>query len=101
MTTIAQQRKEYVAELDVAEFEESELTVEAVGSQITVRGNDWLEEVFRLPNDVDVDHVRALYEHGTLTIHAPRATLERRQISIEHARPRPRRATLHVVPHRP
>ena len=90
---------EYVIELDVADFTEPEITVEAVGPQLTIRGDqldtnddgdtpfrlhERLEETFRLPDDADVDGVKVFYTHGTLEIHAPRRTLVPRCLPIEH-----------------
>lgn len=90
---------EYVVELDVADFTESELTVEAVGPRLTVRGDqsgtaqntgepfrlqERLEESFRLPDDADLEGVTVFYKHGTLEIHAPRRELDARLLPIEH-----------------
>jgi HSP20 family molecular chaperone IbpA len=94
--------REYVVELDVSDFLESELDVELVGARITVRGNqtqdpgddgipfrlqERLEESFRLPDDVDTDRIRVWYGHGTLEIRAPRSRLEPRKMPIEHRSP--------------
>lgn len=94
--------REYVVELDVSDFLESELDVELVGSRITVRGDqspdpgddgipfrlqERLEETFRLPDDVDTDRIKVLYGHGTLEIRAPRSGLEPRAVPIEHRSP--------------
>jgi HSP20 family molecular chaperone IbpA len=90
---------EYVVELDVSDFLESELDVELVGSRITVRGDqsqnpedngtpfrlhERLEESFRLPDDADADLIKVFYGHGTLEIRAPRSRLEPRAVPIEH-----------------
>jgi HSP20 family molecular chaperone IbpA len=89
---------EYVIELDVADFTEKELFVEALGPRLTVRGDqleteeddgkpfrlhERLEESFRLPDDADAGRVTVYYKHGTLEIHAPRTTLEPRRLPIE------------------
>jgi HSP20 family molecular chaperone IbpA len=88
--------REYLIELDVSDFTESELAVEACGPRLTVRGDqlalaeddgkafrlhERLEESFRLPDDADADAIEVFFTHGTLEIHAPRATP--RRISIE------------------
>jgi HSP20 family molecular chaperone IbpA len=89
---------EYLIELDVSDFTESELTVEALGPRLTVRGDqqetaeddgkpfrlhERIEESFRLPDDADADQIKVLYKHGTLEIHAPRTKLEPRLVPIE------------------
>lgn len=94
--------REYVIELDVSDFLESELEVEAAGLRITVRGDqvqepgdytaalrlhERLEESFRLPDDADADLIKVFYTHGTLEIHAPRSRLEPRAVPIEHRSP--------------
>lgn len=94
--------REYVIELDVADFLESELEVEAAGLRITVRGDqvqepgdytaalrlhERLEESFRLPDDADAGLIKVFYTHGTLEIHAPRSRLEPRAVPIEHRSP--------------
>ena len=94
--------REYVIELDVSDFLESELVVEAVGPQIRVRGDqvpepgddtaalllyERLEESFRLPDDADADLIQVFYTHGTLELHAPRTKLEPRAVPIEHRSP--------------
>jgi HSP20 family molecular chaperone IbpA len=90
---------EYVIELDVADFTENELSVEALGRKLTVRGDqeetveddgkafrlhERLEESFSLPDDADADRIKVFYEHGTLEIHAARTRVEPRRLSIEH-----------------
>jgi HSP20 family molecular chaperone IbpA len=94
--------REYVIELDVSDFLESELEVELVGTRITVRGDqlqdpgddgipfrlqERLEESFRLPDDVRTDGIRVWYGHGTLEIRAPRTRREPRTVPIEHRSP--------------
>jgi HSP20 family protein len=93
---------EYVVELDVSDFLESELDVELLGARITVRGDqlqdpgddetpfrlhERLEESFRLPDDVDTDRIKVLYGHGTLEIRAPRSAVAPRAVPIEHRSP--------------
>lgn len=90
---------EYLIELDVPEFAESELSVEAVGPTLTVRGNqletpgdagtafhlhERLEESFRLPDDADLDQIKVCYGHRALEIRVPRKQLEPRRLPIEH-----------------
>jgi HSP20 family molecular chaperone IbpA len=92
-------RCEYVIELDVSDFAESELSIEALGPRLTVRGehtetggerrepfrlHERLEESFRLPDDADDDLLEVVYDHGTLEIHAPRTRLEPRSLPIDH-----------------
>ena len=89
----------YVITLDVADFAESELSVEAFGRRVTVRGEqletieddgkafrlrEQLRESFRLPDDAAADLIKVVYKHGTLEIRAPRTRLEPRQLPIEH-----------------
>ena len=89
---------EYVIELDVSDFTESELTIEALGPVVTVRGDqlaakgdeglafrlhERLEESFRLPDDAEPEQMKAFYKHGTLELHAPRAPLARHAVPIE------------------
>jgi HSP20 family molecular chaperone IbpA len=96
---VREEAGEYLIELDVADFTESELTVEALGPRLTVRGDqletveddgkafrlhERLEETFRLPDDADANQTKVFYKHGTLEIHAPRTQLEPRQLPIEH-----------------
>jgi HSP20 family molecular chaperone IbpA len=90
---------EYVIELDVADFGESELVVEMLGRRLTVRAeqvevaeddgkafrlHERLEESFRLPDEVDPEDLRVFFARGTLEIHAPRTRLEPRELPIEH-----------------
>jgi HSP20 family protein len=93
---------EYVIELGVSDFLESELSVDVVGLRVLVRGEqveeqdeetapfrlrERLEETFRLPDDADPDLITALYAHGTLELHVPRTKLAPRQVPIEHRSP--------------
>ena len=99
---VREDAREYVIELDVSDFTEGELRVDAVGPRITVRGDqlqiaeddgkafrlhERLEELFRLPDDADADQIKVFYKHGTLEIHAPRSSLEPRAVPIEHRSP--------------
>jgi HSP20 family molecular chaperone IbpA len=81
---VREEAGEYLIELDVSDFAESELTVEALGPVIDVRLDERRDESFRLPDDADVAGIRVVYEHGKLDIHAPRARLEPRRLPIEH-----------------
>jgi HSP20 family molecular chaperone IbpA len=96
---VREEAGEYLIELDVADFTETELSVEALGPRLTVRGDqletveddgkafrlhERLEETFRLPDDADADQTKVFYKHGTLEIHAPRTRLQPRQLPIEH-----------------
>jgi HSP20 family molecular chaperone IbpA len=89
---------EYVVELDVADFTAAELTVEALGPAIAVRGEqieteadsgqpfrirERLEETFRLPDDVDLDTLDVRHKHGILELHATRTRLEARRLPID------------------
>jgi HSP20 family molecular chaperone IbpA len=89
----------YVIELDVPDFTKAELSVEALGPCITVRGDqqetesdkgkafrihERLEESFRLPDDADVDRVHVFLKHGALEFRVPRLPLTRRPLPIEH-----------------
>jgi HSP20 family molecular chaperone IbpA len=89
----------YLIELDVSDFTERELSLEALGPCITVRGeqletpedegmsfrlHERLEESFRLPDDADLDAINVHYRHGVLAIEVPRRRLEPRAIPIEH-----------------
>jgi len=99
---VREKPREYVIELEVSDFTESELVVEALGPRLTVRGDqlesteydyqafrlhERLEESFRLPDDADADHVKIFYKHGTLEIHVPRTRLEPRRLPLEHRSP--------------
>ena len=94
--------REYVIELDVSDFLESELVIDVVGPRVTVHGDqvqeqdddtaafrlqERLEESFRLPDDAVVDLMKAYYARGTLELHVPRREIEPRRIPIEHRSP--------------
>jgi HSP20 family molecular chaperone IbpA len=98
---VREEPSEYLIQLDVSDFTESELAIEALGPQLTVRGDqqettedhgeafrlhERLEESFRLPDDADAGQIKVFYKHGTLEIHAPRTRLEPRRLPIEHQR---------------
>jgi HSP20 family molecular chaperone IbpA len=100
--TVRADAHEYVVELDVSDFLESELEVELLGARLTVRGDqspdpgddgtpfrlqEQLEESFRFPDDVDTARMTVVYGHGTLEIRAPRSRLEPRTLPIEHRSP--------------
>jgi HSP20 family molecular chaperone IbpA len=93
---------EYVVELDVSDFLESELAVDVLGLRVSVHGDqvreqdeetvafrlqERLEESFRLPDDADPDRLKAFFAHGTLELHVPRRELEPRRVPIEHRSP--------------
>ena len=93
---------EYVIELDVSDFLESELVVDVVGPRVSVHGDqvqeqdeetvafrlrERIEESFRLPDDADPDRLTAVYAHGTLELHVPRRPIEPRRVPIEHRSP--------------
>ena len=95
---VREETGEYVIELDVADFTEPELSVEALGPVITVLGDqietveddgkpfrlhERLEERFRLPDDADADDITVSYKHGSLEIHAARRHLAPRRLVIE------------------
>jgi HSP20 family molecular chaperone IbpA len=92
---------EYVIELDVADFTQAELEVEALGPVLTIRGDqtqvpgdegkvfrihERLEESFRLPDDVDLDGIRIFYKHGILELHVARTPLAPYRLRIERRR---------------
>jgi HSP20 family molecular chaperone IbpA len=100
--TVRDDGDEYVIELDVSDFLESELAVDVVGLHVTVHGDqvqepdddnvalrlhERLEESFRLPDDADADLMQVFYAHGALEIHVPHTTLESRRVPIEHRSP--------------
>ena len=89
---------EYAIELDVGDFAEDELTIEALGPVLTVRGSQAdtpadegrpfclrqrLELAFRLPDDADLERIDATYKHGVLEITVARLPLVRRTLRIE------------------
>jgi HSP20 family molecular chaperone IbpA len=99
--SIREESAEYTILLDVSDFTERELTVEALGQRLTVRGDqveraedegtpfrlhERLEESFRLPDDADADLVRVFYKHGTIELRVPRRQLVPRLLPVEHPR---------------
>ena len=89
---------QYCIELDVSDFTETELSVEAVGPVLTLRGNqleipadegkafrihEHLEESFRLSDDGDLDDTHVFYRHGVLEIRVSRMPLSPRRFPIE------------------
>lgn len=93
--------RSYVIELEVGDFRKSELSVEAVGPLLTVRGDqaptpadegqpfrlhERLEESFRLPDDADPEHIEVFHRHGTLELRVPRRPLVPRRLPIERVR---------------
>ena len=94
--------QQYVIELDVSDFLESELAIDVVGPRVTVHGSqvqeqdeetvafrlqERIEESFRLPDDADPDGLKAFYRHGTLELRVPRTELAPRRVPIEHRSP--------------
>lgn len=88
---------EYVIDLDVSDFKLDELSIEALGLCITVRGDqrelpgdegrafrihERLEESFRLPDDADADRATVIHRHRALEIHAPRKQVHPRLLPI-------------------
>jgi len=65
--TVRETNGEYVIELDVADFTEGELAVEALGAGET----------------------KVFFNHGMLEIHVPRTRLEPRRLPIERPSCRP------------
>ena len=93
---------EYVIELDVSDFLESELAIDIVGRRVSVHGSqveeqddetvafrlqERLEESVRLPDDADPDRMKAFYAHGTLQLHVPRKEIVPRRVPIEDRSP--------------
>jgi HSP20 family molecular chaperone IbpA len=80
---------QYVIELDVADFENAQLSVEALGPVVTVRCDEGAapeehsEESFRLPDDADLDRIHPQYRHGVLEVRVCRRPLVRRRLEIE------------------
>jgi len=92
---------EYLVELDVADFTLAELSVEALGPVVTVRGEqveteadeglpfrirERLEETFRLPDDVDLQTLSAVHKHGVLELRVARVPLQPRRVPIARRR---------------
>ncbi len=92
---------QYLVELDVADFTQAELSVEALGPALTIRGDqtevpgddgkpfrihERLEESFRLPDDADLDGIHVFYKHGVLEIRVLRIPLTPHRLRIERRR---------------
>ena len=96
-------RREYVIELDVSDFLESELDVDVVGRAChRARGpgagagrrggrrsgcRSGSRSRFGFPTTPTPTGSRSFYAHGTLEIRAPRTKLEPRAVPIEHRSP--------------
>jgi HSP20 family molecular chaperone IbpA len=93
--------RQYLIELDVADFTQAELSVEAFGPVLTVRGDqkenpgdegkafrihERLEESFRLPDDADINSIHLFYKHGVLEIRVTRIQLVPHRLRIERRR---------------
>jgi HSP20 family molecular chaperone IbpA len=93
--------RQYIIELDVADFTQAELAVDVFGPVLTVRGDqkqnpgdegkafrihERLEESFRLPDDADLDSIHLFYKHGVLEIRVIRIPLAPRRLRIERRR---------------
>ena len=93
--------RQYIIELDVADFTQAELSVELFGPVLTVRGDqkenpddegkvfrihERLEESFRLPDDADLNGIHLFYKHGVLEIRVTRIPLVSRRLPIERRR---------------
>ena len=91
----------YLVELDVCDFTQAELSVEAIGPLLTVRGDqlelpgdegrpfrirERLEESFRLPDDADLDGIQIFYKHGVLELRVARTPLAPHRLRIERRR---------------
>ena len=91
----------YLVELDVADFTQAELSVEALGPMLTVRGDqteipgddgkpfrihERLEESFRLPDGADLDGIQIFYKHGVLENRVARILLTPHRLRIERRR---------------
>jgi HSP20 family molecular chaperone IbpA len=88
----------YVIQFDVSDFAPNELAVDVIGSHVVVTAeqpehdedagkpfalHERIEESLRLPEDADPDYVRAIYNAGTLELHARRRRQTRHHVSIE------------------
>jgi HSP20 family molecular chaperone IbpA len=88
---------EYSVELDVSDFGQTDLGVDVVGQEVTVRCvherapkssstlelHERLEETFRLPDDAEAARLRAVWREGTLVLTARRRPLTKHRIVIE------------------
>jgi HSP20 family protein len=83
--------KEVIVELDVPGFDEKELSLEVTDHTLTIKGEHRLEKEekektfylherlekhfersFKLPPEVDVEHVQAKFGTGVLEVHVPK-----------------------------
>jgi HSP20 family molecular chaperone IbpA len=90
---IADCGREWIVELDVADFTASELRIEADHGMLTIVGDrpaigpfefhEHLEEAMRLPPAVDTDRATACYRNGSLEIRIPKLNGRHRVIPIE------------------
>ena len=100
--------KELVVELDVPGFDENELALEVSDSTLTITGERTKEKEqkeksfylherlerhferrFKLPPEVDLDHVEAKFRTGVLEVHVPKAEpAKARKVEIKASRPR-------------
>src|SRR5262249_12064120 len=70
--------REYVIELEVLGYEETELAIEIADHTLTVTGKREetterpFKREFQLPGATDDDQVTARFEHGVLEVHAPK-----------------------------
>ena len=64
----------YACAVDLTDFTDPDVTVEVVGSELTIR--------IGLPADANVDRLRAHVEPGRLAIDVPRKHLERRVVPV-------------------
>lgn len=95
--------KELVVELDVPGFEEKELALEVSDSTLTIKGErktekeekaksfylherleKHFERRFKMPPEVDLDHVEAKFHTGVLEVHVPKVEQAKaRKIEIQ------------------
>jgi HSP20 family protein len=101
-TDIYETDEEYVVEVEVPGYEETELTVEVVDHTLAIRGqrektkeenvkaftlHERLERQFErrfvLPSEADTEHLKAVFAKGVLEVHAPKAkTVEPKKVAI-------------------
>lgn len=104
-TDVYETDDEYVVELEVPGFEQKQLGIEVTDHLLTVIGKreeeketeekafrvherleGRFERRFELPREADTEHVRATFDKGVLTVHAPKvAPLTAKQIEISKA----------------
>ena len=85
-------KDEYVVELEVPGYEEKELGIEVSDHTLTIKGErkeikeeaekafrlherleKQFERTFVLPSEADTAKVKAIFKHGVLEVHAPKA----------------------------